>query len=333
MIFRAARGGLRLGLGGAPLGNMYAAISDGQAQAVLQTAFADGCSTFDTAPHYGNGRSEQRFGTFLSGVARDSVVLSTKVGRLLRPDDRAPRDSGAYVDMLPNTQRFDYSAKGVRRSIHDSLERLGLERIDIAYIHDCSAMTHGERAPAVLREVIDEAMPELRRIRHEGLIRHIGVAVSDWRVCVDLLQEADLDCLLLAGRYTLLDQSAAAQLLPLCAARGVRVAVGGAFNSGILATGVKQAAAPLRFNYETARPEWVARAAAIEELCERFGVPLRAAALQFPLAHPAVEVVLAGVKTLAHWRDALAKMQLGIPAGFWDALRAARLIPESAPTP
>jgi D-threo-aldose 1-dehydrogenase len=333
VIFPAARDGLRVGLGGASLGNMYAAISDEQAQSVLQTAAADGCTTFDTAPHYGNGRSEQRFGRFLRAVDLDAVVVSTKVGRLLLPDADAPRDFGAYVDVLRYTQRFDYSAQGVRSSIHDSLERLGVERIDVAFIHDCSAMTHGERAPRVLRQVIDEALPELQRIRREGLIHHIGVAVSDWRVCVDILRQADLDCLLLAGRYTLLDQSALPELLPLCQTRGVRVAIGGAFNSGILATGVKRASPPLRFNYEAAPAESVARAAAIEDVCERFGVPLRAAALQFPLAHPAVDIVLAGVKTVAHWRDVLAHLRFAIPAGFWDALRAARLIPENAPTP
>lgn len=333
MIFLATRGGLRLGLGGAPIGNMYSAISDVQAQTLLETAFADGCVSFDTAPHYGNGRSEQRFGKFLASVPRDSVVLSTKVGRLLVPDANAPRDFGTYIDVLPNTQCFDYSAAGVRRSIHDSLRRMGLDRLDIAYVHDCSVMTHGGRAPAVLREVIDHALPELRRMQREGPIRHVGVAVSDWRVCVDILRETDLDCLLLAGRYTLLDQSALTELLPLCVARGVRVVLGGVFNSGILATGVRQDMQPLRFNYEPARPEWIARAAVIEDLCERFDVPLRAAALQFPLAHPAVDIVLAGVKTVAHWHDVKAKMQHPIPPGFWDALRAAHLIPESAPIP
>lgn len=333
MIFPSTRNGLHLGLGGAPVGNMYTAISDEQAQALLHAVYADGCVTFDTAPHYGNGRSEQRFGAFLAGVPRESMVLSTKVGRLLTPDANAPRDFGAYVDVLPNTQHFDYSAAGVRRSINDSLKRLGLDRIDVAYVHDCSVMTHGERAPAVLREVIDQAIPELQRIRREGLIRHVGVAVSDWRVCVDILREADLDCLLLAGRYTLLDPSALPELLPLCTSRGVHVALGGVFNSGILATGVKQAAQPLRFNYEPASTEWVTRTAAIEKICARFGVPLRAAALQFPLAHPAVQVVLAGVKTLAHWREGLAMMRHPIPTEFWQALRSARLLPDAAPTP
>jgi len=324
---------LRLGLGGAPLGNMYAAISDEQAHSVLEAAFADGCRTFDTAPHYGNGRSEERFGNFLTGIDRDAIVLSTKVGRLLEPDTGGPRNFGAYVDVLPNRQRFDYSATGVRRSLDDSARRLRVERIDIAYVHDCSAMTHGDNAALVLRDVLDHALPELARLKRERRIGKVGVAVSDWRVCVDILRHADLDCLLIAGRYTLLDQSALAQLLPLCEKRRVRLAIGGPFNSGILATGVANAAAPLRFNYEEAPPAMVERARKLEVLCERFEVPLRAAALQFPLAHGSVDVVLVGVKTIAHWRDACAKLEHPIPQAFWDALRSAQLIAEGAPTP
>ncbi len=333
MIFPATRDGLMLGLGGAPVGNMYSAITDDAAQALLQAVYADGCVSFDTAPHYGNGRSEQRYGRLLSGVPRDSFVVSTKVGRLLTPDANAPRDHGAYVDVLPNVQHFDYSRAGVRRSIEDSLVRLGIARIDVAYVHDCSVMTHGDKAPAVVRQVITESIPELQGMRREGLIRHIGVAVSHWQTCIDILREAELDCLLLAGRYTLLDHSALTGLLPLCDARGVRIALGGVFNSGILATGVGPGAQPLRFNYEPAPAELVARVAAIEVQCARFGVPLRAAALQFPLAHPAIELVLAGVKSVAHWQDAAAKLRHPIPVEFWQALRSAGLIPDAAPTP
>jgi D-threo-aldose 1-dehydrogenase len=332
-IFPATRSGLRIGLGGAPLGNMYSAISDDAAQSLLEVVHGDGCVTFDTAPHYGNGRSEQRFGTFFGRVPRESVFLSTKVGRLLTLSPDAPRDYGAYVDVLPNVQHFDYSRSGVRRSVEDSLKRLGLRYIDVAYVHDCSVMTHGERAPAVLRQVIDEAMPELQRLRNSGLVRHIGVAVSHWQTCVAVLRETDLDCLLLAGRYTLLDQSAFPELLSLCETRGVRIALGGAFNSGILATGVSKAAQPLRFNYEDAAPDLIARVAKIERVCEEHDVPLRAAALQFPLAHPAIEIVLAGVKSPKHWADAMAKMQHPISPKFWQALRRERLIPDAVPTP
>lgn len=332
-IFAATRGGLALGLGGAPVGNMYSAISDEVAHEVLQAIQANGCVTFDTAPHYGHGRSEQRFGRMLAGVPRDAVVVSTKVGRLLTPDASAPRDYLAYVDGLPFRQHFDYSAAGVRRSIEDSLDRMGLGRIDIAFVHDCSVMTHGERAPQVIRQVIAEAIPGLQQLRCEGLIRHIGVAVSHWPTCVEILRETELDCLLLAGRYTLLDHGALAELLPLCEARGVRVAIGGPFNSGILATGVSAAAQPLRFNYDPAPADLVARVAAIEKICAHHAVPLRAAALQFPLAHPAIEVVLAGVKSIGHWQDAVAKMRHPIPEAFWQALRREHLIPDAAPTP
>ena len=324
---------MKLGLGGAPLGNMYRAVSDATAREVLDAAFADGCRTFDTAPHYGNGLSEQRFGEFLPRIARDAVVLSTKVGRLLEPDPSAPRNFGAYVDVLPNRQRFDYSASGVRRSLEDSFRRLRVDRVDIAYVHDCSAMTHGDQAGAVLRQVLGQALPELSRLKRERCVGKVGVAVSDWRVCIEILREADLDCLLLAGRYTLLDQAGLAELLPLCAQRGVRLAIGGPFNSGILATGVANAAGPLHFNYEEAPPAMVERARRIEAVCAEFDVPLRAAALQFPLAHPCVDVVLVGVKTLAHWRDAVAKLAHPIPKAFWDALRSAHLIAEGAPTP
>jgi D-threo-aldose 1-dehydrogenase len=332
-IFPATRSGLDLGLGGAPIGNMYSAISDGVALALMRAIHADGCTTFDTAPHYGNGRSEQRFGAFLAGVPRESVVVSTKVGRLLTADANAPRDFGAYVDVLPNLQHFDYSGPGVRRSIEDSLARLDLAHIDVAYVHDCSVMTHGERAPEVLRQVITEAIPELERLRDEGLVRSIGIAVSHWQTCVAVLREADLDCLLLAGRYTLLDQSALPELLPLCEARGVQIALGGVFNSGILATGVASTAQPLHFNYELAPAELVTRVAAIESICKRHGVPLRAAALQFPLAHPAIELVLAGVKSIDHWQDAVEKMRYPIPQEFWQELRGERLIPDAAPIP
>jgi D-threo-aldose 1-dehydrogenase len=230
-------------------------------------------------------------------------------------------------------QHFDYSGPGVRRSIEDSLARLGLTHIDVAYVHDCSVMTHGERAPAVLRQVITEAIPELERLRDEGLVRRIGVAVSHWQTCVSVLRERDFDCLLLAGRYTLLDQSALPELLPLCEARGVRIALGGVFNSGILATGVRRAVQPLRFNYDPAPAELVERVAAIESICERHGVPLRAAALQFPLAHPTIELVLAGVKSIGHWQDAVEKMRYPIPQEFWQEMRGECLIPGAAPIP
>lgn len=332
MLFPSLAGGLRLGLGGAPLGNLFTAISDAQAQAVLSKALSDGCRTLDTAPHYGHGLSEHRIGQALRGLDRASFALSSKVGRLLQPDVHAAPDQHGYVQVLPFTQHWDYSAQGVRRSVHDSLQRLGLARLDTVYVHDCDAGVHGADYPRVLRQVIDEALPELRRLRQEGRLRHIGLGVNDVQVCLDVLQQADLDCLLLAGRYSLIDQSALPALLPLCVQRGVRIALGGAFNSGILATGVRRQTAPL-FNYAAAPPVWVDKVARIEAVCEDFGVPLRAAALQFPLAHPAIDIVVVGAQTMTHWSDAVTMMGHRIDVRFWSELRARGLLDASAPTP
>lgn len=332
MIFPSTRDGLALGLGGAPLGNLYAAMADDQAHAVLEAALGDGCRSFDTAPHYGNGRSEHRFGRALREVERANFVLSTKVGRLLLPDGKAARDQNGYVDVLPFVQFWDYSAAGVRRSVEDSLQRLGLARLDVVYVHDCDAASHGARYPQVLRQVVDEALPEMRRMQREGLVRHVGLGVNDVQVCVDVLRQADLDCLLLAGRYSLIDHSAWPELLPLCVQRGVRIALGGAFNSGILATGVRNRQ-PARFNYAPAPQAWVDRVAALEVVCGNFGVPLRAAALQFPLAHPAIEVVMLGVQDTLQWQDARQMVVHAIPAAFWDALRSQGMLAASMPTP
>lgn len=332
MIFPPLRHGLPLGLGGAPLGNLFVALADDDVQALLRTALAGGCRTFDTAPHYGNGLSEHRFGRALREVARDAFVLSSKVGRLLLPRMDAARDQNGYVQVLPFVQAWDYSAAGVRRSVEDSLQRLGLARLDVAYLHDCDATTHGVRFPQVLRQVLDEALPELRRMQHEGLVRHIGLGVNDVQVCLAVLREAELDCLMLAGRYSLIDHAALPELLPLCLQRGVRIALGGVFNSGILATGVGPGQAP-RFNYAQAPQMWVERVAAIEAVCAQFQVPLRAAALQFPLAHPAIEIVMLGPQDVAQWHDGVAMLAYPIAPGFWQALRACGLIGALAPTP
>ena len=332
MIFPPLRDGRPLGLGGAPLGNLFVALADDGVQALLCTALAGGCRSFDTAPHYGNGLSEHRFGRALREVARDTFVLSSKVGRLLLPHADAARDQYGYVEVLPFVQAWDYSAAGVRRSVEDSLQRLGLARLDVAYVHDCDAAVHGARYPQVLRQVVDEALPELRRMQHEGLVRQIGLGVNDVQVCLDVLRQADLDCLMLAGRYSLIDHTALPALLPLCVQRGVRIALGGVFNSGILATGVGPGKVP-RFNYAQAPPLWVDRVAAIEAVCAQFQVPLRAAALQFPLAHPAVEIVMLGAQDVAQWHDGAAMLAYPIAPVFWQALRACGLIGPLAPTP
>jgi len=322
----------RLGLGGAPLGNLFAPVADADARTLLDAAWASGCRSFDTAPHYGHGLSERRIGDALRERPRDSLTLSSKVGRLLTADADVPREQHGYVGGLPFRQHWDYSAAGVRRSVEDSLQRLGLARLDVAYVHDCDAATHGTRADAVRRQVIDEALPALRALQREGLVRAIGLGVNDVKIVLDVLREAELDVLLLAGRYSLLDHSALPELLPLCVARGVRIALGGAFNSGLLATGTRGGEVA-RFDYAPAAREWVERTARIEAVCERHGVPLRAAALQFPLAHSTVDIVMVGARSVAEWQDALAMVNHPIPAAFWHGLRAESLLPDAAPTP
>jgi D-threo-aldose 1-dehydrogenase len=328
-----AGGGLRLGLGGAPLGNLFAAVSEAESRATLDAAWASGCRSFDTAPHYGHGLSERRFGDALREQPRASFALASKVGRLLTPDAQAARDQHGFVAGLPFNQHWDYSAAGVRRSVEDSLQRLGLARIDVAFVHDCDAGVHGPRAAQVLRQVIDEALPALHRMKAEGLIGAVGLGVNDMGVVLDVLREAELDALLLAGRYSLLDHSALPDLLPLCQQRGVHLALGGVFNSGLLATGTRNAAQPPRFNYAPAAVEWIERTARIEALCAAHHVPLRAAALQFALAHPAVEIVMLGARSAVEWHDSQAMLQTPIAPGFWRALRQAGLLPDEAPTP
>jgi len=347
-LFPAVRGsGLRIGLGGAALGNLFEALSDADAEAVVAAAWSDGCRSFDTAPHYGNGLSEHRVGRALRACGGDGAqarigpapnaeagfVLSSKVGRLLLPHSAAPRDQHGYIGVLPFVQRWDYSAAGTRRSVEDSLQRLGLARLSVVYVHDLDAANHGERAPQVLRQVLDQTLPALRRLQQEGLVGAIGLGVNDVAVVQQVLRHADLDALLLAGRHTLIDHSALhAGLLADCVRRGVRIALGGVFNSGILATGVRGPHAAT-FNYAPATAEWRARTAAIEAVCDGFGVPLRAAALQFPLAHDAVEIVMVGPRSVAQWADCTALMAAPVPAAFWSALRERGLLPDSAPVP
>jgi D-threo-aldose 1-dehydrogenase len=328
-----AGSGLRLGLGGAPLGNLFAPIDTEQARATIDAAWERGSRSFDTAPHYGHGLSERRLGDALRARPRASFVLSSKVGRLLTANPVAAPDQHGYVGVLSFDQHWDYSADGVRRSIEDSLQRLGLGGIDVAYVHDCDAATHGPQAAAVLRQVLSEGLPALQRMKGEGLIRAIGLGVNDVAVVHEVLRESTLDALLLAGRYSLLDHSALPTLLPLCQARGIHLALGGVFNSGLLATGTRSASGQPLFNYAPAAREWVERTARIEALCDEHGVALRAAALQFVLAHPAIEIVMLGARSAHEWLDAQAMLQATIPPPFWQALRRAGLLPEDAPTP
>jgi D-threo-aldose 1-dehydrogenase len=253
---------------------------------------------------------------------------------LLAPETHVPRIQHGYVDGLPYVQRYDYSYDGTLRSLDDSLARLALGRIDVAYVHDIDVDTHGAEQPARFRDMLDGALPALAQRKAEGALGAYGLGVNDVQVCLDTLDVADLDVILLAGRYTLADQSALPALLPLCAGRGVAIVAGGPFNSGILATGAypRDGLAPY-FNYAPAPPDVVTKVARIEAVCAEFDVPLRAAALQFPRAHPAVACVLVGARTVAELDDNLAQARHPIPRAFWEALRARGLVDEAAPLP
>lgn len=324
--------GTPLGLGGAALGHLFEQVPAPQAQALLQGAWDDGCRSFDTAPHYGHGVSERRMGDFLREQSPGTWHLSTKVGRLLTPHADAPRSQHGYVQTLPFVQHWDFSASGMRRSVEDSLQRLGLARLGTVYIHDMDAHTQGESAEQVFRQVVDEALPALQQLKREGLIQHIGLGVNDHAVVIRLLAYAELDALLLAGRYTLLDPSALPVLMPVLAKKNVALALGGVFNSGILAQRIVRGQ-NLHFNYQTAPPEWVEKALRIQAVCDQHSVPIQAAALQFVLAHPVTRLVLLGARRVSEWTQARAWLRLPIPSALWAQLRHEGLLMDEAPTP
>jgi len=329
-----------LGLGGAPLGNMYDVIPEATAQATLDAAWAHGIRCFDTAPFYGYTLSEHRFGEALRRHPRDEWVLSTKVGRLLRPVSphavprELPAGETAWQQPLPFEVVYDYSAGAIRRSIEDSLQRLGTNRIDIALVHDIGRVTHGDRHAFHWQQLTQGGgLRELETLRREGLVGAIGLGVNEWEVIRDAMEQVDLDCSLLAGRYTLLEQASLEPFLAECVKRGVGILVGGPFNSGILAAGLGRPSATLKFNYAAAPAEVVARAARLQAVCDGFGVPLAAAALQFPLAHPAVVSCVPGPRSPAELQGIVAWMTQPIPAALWAALREQGLIDPRAPVP
>ena len=328
LVFHACTDGTRLGLGGAPLGNLFAPVPDAQARELLAQVWADGGRCYDTAPHYGHGLSERRIGDALRAQPRQHYTLSSKVGRLLRPDAAAPAEQHSYVQTLPFVQHWDFSAAGVRRSVEDSLQRLGLARLDAVFLHDIDV---AGPAAQVLPQVIDEALPTLHQLRREGLVGAVGLGVNDQAVVRQLLAHADLQALLLAGRYSLLDPSAL-DLLPELGRRQVALALGGVFNSGMLA-GRIDASRPLTFNYAPAQQAWVDRALKLQAVCDRHGVALPAAALQFALHHPATSVVLLGPRSPEEWQQARALARQPMPAALWQELRHEQLIPAQAPVP
>jgi D-threo-aldose 1-dehydrogenase len=321
------------GFGAAPIGNMNRVLSEAEAEATVRAAWTAGLRYFDTAPLYGHGLSEQRVGAVLKGEPRDVFLLSTKVGRLLEPCAPGEEDSGIYQGVPPVKVAYDYSYDGVMRSHEASLRRLGLDRVDILYVHDIDAMTHGSRggAEARTRELIDQGgWRALDELRAAGDVAAIGAGVNEWEPCARLLELADPDIFLLAGRYTLLEQEALETLLPACAARGVGVVVGGPFNSGVLATGPVPGAI---YNYAPAPEAILRRTAEIEAVCARHGVRLAQAALAFPLGHPSVVSVIPGGQTPDQVAQNLALLNAPIPDRLWADLKAAGLMRPDAPAP
>ncbi|WP_320773006.1 aldo/keto reductase [Streptomyces sp. CRN 30] len=311
-----------LGFGAAAIGGLYTEVGEEQAREAVRAAWQRGVRYFDTAPHYGLGRSERRLGAALREHPRTAYTVSTKVGRRLEPSD-AGGDDLAHGFAVPATHRrvWDFGADGVRRTLEAALERLGLDRVDVVYLHDPD--DHAEQA-------FREGYPALERLRGEGLVGAIGAGMNQTAMLTRFVRDTDVDVVLCAGRYTLLDhRDALAGLLPAALERGVSVVVGGAFNSGLLAD--PRPGAP--YDYASAPAEQLERALRMKDLAERHGTTLRAAALAFPAAHPAVASVLVGARSAAEVRDCAEQFASPVPAGLWRALREEGLLAEEAPVP
>lgn len=333
---RLGNGGLtftELGFGTAPLGNLYKSISDEDARATLDAAWAGGVRYYDTAPLYGLGLSETRLNPFLRDKPREDYVLSTKVGRLMQhcaPEHRA--GVGKWFDVPQRREHFDYSYDGVMRSFEHSFSRLGVDQIDILYVHDLCAFTHGSKEASDTR--IEEffaarGYDAMISLRDQGLVKAIGGGVNEWEVCQTLAEQGDFDLFLLAGRYTLLEQDALETFLPLCETRGIGVVTGGPYNSGILATGPRPGA---YYNYDPAPQDILDRVTAIEAVCTAHDVRMVDAAFQFPLLHPAHVAVIPGGQGVGETQGNLKAAQASIPSALWADLKAKGLMREDAPT-
>jgi D-threo-aldose 1-dehydrogenase len=316
-----------LGLGTATLGGSRIQITQEERQAIVAAAWDAGVRYVDTAPFYGDGAAERRVGDALRDKNRDEWVLSTKVGRLLRPKtDRAPPADGRLSPM-PFSVVYDYGYDGIMRSVEDSYQRLGLARIDILYVHDIGVYQHGpEQNVVYLKQLRESGYKALEEMRRTGVVSAIGIGVNEKEVLIEALGFGDWDAFLLAGRYTLLEQGPLDDLIPMCQARGTSLVIGGPLNSGILA-------GRDTWNYDTAPPEIIARVQKIAAVCKAHNVPLPAAALQFPLAHPVVASVIPGPRSAAEFRENLPLFTMKIPPALWSDLRNEKLLHPNAPVP
>jgi len=313
-----------LGFGTSTLGNLYRVIADEDARATIVAAQDAGLGYADTAPHYGLGLAEKRVGA----ARRPGTIVSTKVGRVLIPAKGPfPPVRNAFHTQEPFEPVYDYTHDGILRSHEDSLTRLGLDRVEILYVHDIGRMTHGDAHPAMLAQLFEGGgFRALQRLRDQGAIDAFGIGVNETEVALELMDRVELDVILLAGRYTLLEQGALKHFLPRCLAEGVAVVIGGPYNSGLLVGGGT-------YDYEPAPASMLARARAIEAICARHGVALGAAALQFPLAHPAVASVIPGLASVEEVDQTVLRYQTPIPPALWEALKSEHLLAAEAPVP
>ncbi len=320
-----------MGFGAAPIGNFLRPISESESDAMVQRAWNAGMRYFDTAPYYGHGLSEARLGHSLRWKPRDAFLLSSKVGRVLRPARREDVDFKPWVNGLPFTCHYDYSYDGAMRSVEDSLQRLGLGHIDLLFIHDADVFTHGPELQKVyFKQAMNGCYRALVRLREEGVVKAIGAGVNDLEVMLEFMQQGDFDALLVAGRYTLLEQDALDELLPLCERRNTAIVIGGGFNGGILATGAVPGA---KWNYAPAPAHIMDKVKQIEIVCAQHKVSLPAAALQFLLAHPAVASHVPGTRNVTQMDQNIALVNEAIPPEFWKELKYKGLLRQDAPTP
>jgi D-threo-aldose 1-dehydrogenase len=323
MRTRATRRGLQLtelGLGAAQFGNLYRETSEEQAAGAVAAAWDAGIRYFDTAPHYGLGLSEQRLGSLLKRYPREEYVVSSKVGRLLvgSPELDGRMDDEGFVVPAETRRVWDFSRDGILRSVDETLRRTGLDSIDIVYLHDPD--DHLEQA-------LGEGIQTLIDLREQGVVRAVGAGMKQSEALAALIRAADVDLVMLAGRYTLLEQGAADDLLPLAVERGVGVVIAGVYNTGLLSSARPSGGA--KYEYEDAPVELIARANAIADVCEQYGVTLPEAALAFPLLHPAVVSVVVGVRDAAQMTSNVERYSMPIPAALWLELRAESLLPDS----
>ncbi|MCW0378590.1 Pyridoxal 4-dehydrogenase [Xanthomonas sacchari] len=318
-----------LGFGAAPIGNLYAEVDDAVALAAVADAYAAGIRHFDTAPYYGYGLSEQRLGQGLRGLPRASYTLSTKVGRCVYDDAAAAPGRDGFA-VAGRRAEFDYSRDGVLRAFESSLQRLGTDHIDVLLLHDIGRLTHGERHPAMLRQALDEALPTMAALKAQGACRAIGIGVNEEDVAVELMPLFPLDCVMLAGRYTLLEQHAAQRIMAQALQRQIGILVAGPYSSGLLS----DARGPGEtYNYAPVDPATLQHAQRLFAVCAAHGVDVGAAALQFPLAHPAVSAVVAGMRTPVEVASAATRLRAAIPAALWQQLRDDGLLRAPVPTP